>query len=247
MRIIVVNPNTTSSMTRKIGEAARAVASPGTDLRAVNPESGPASIEGYYDEAFSVPGLLAEIRAAPDADAFVLACFDDTGLDAARCLTEAPVIGIGEAAFHMASLLAGRFGVVTTLARSVPAIEHNLVRYGLASRCARVRASEVGVLDLERPGSDARARISAEIGRSLEEDRAEAIVLGCAGMADLAAALSAEHDVPVVDGVSAAVKLAESLVGLGLRTSKRGGYAPPRPKHYAGAFAGFAPASPAGD
>ena len=241
MRILVVNPNTTASMTRKIGQAAEAAASPGTTIGAVNPEFGPASIEGYYDEVFSIPGLLAEIQKAPDADAYVVACFDDTGLDAARCLTAAPVVGIGEAAFHLASLVGGQFSVVTTLSRSVPAIEHNLVKYGLASRCARVRASDVPVLDLEIPGSDGRARISAEIGRAIAEDRAEAIVLGCAGMADLAAALSREHGVPVVDGVGAAVKLAESLVSLGLRTSKRGGYAAPRPKTYSGLFRAFAP------
>ncbi|TGU42037.1 aspartate/glutamate racemase family protein, partial [bacterium M00.F.Ca.ET.146.01.1.1] len=97
---------------------------------------------------------------------------------------EAPVIGIGEAAFHLASLVAGKFSVVTTLARSVPAIEHNLAKYGLASRCAKVRSSEVAVLDLEQPGSNARHKISQEIARAIRDDRAEAIVLGCAGMAD---------------------------------------------------------------
>ena len=145
MRILVVNPNTTASMTRKIGAAADAVAGAGTEIVAVNPDFGPPSIEGYYDEVFSVPGLIAEMQKAPAMDAYVIACFDDTGLDAARSATAAPVVGIGEAAFHLASLVAGRFGVVTTLARSVPAIEHNLARYGLASRCTRVRASEVAV------------------------------------------------------------------------------------------------------
>lgn len=229
MRLLVVNPNTTGSMTRKIGAAARAVAAPGTEVLAVNPAQGPASIEGYYDEAISLAGLLDEVARQP-ADAVVIACFDDTGLDAVRCLTAAPAIGIGEAAFHVAALLAGKFSVVTTLSRSVPAIEHNLHRYGLDRRCARVRAAEVPVLDLEDPLSDAVARISAEIERAVAEDRCEAIVLGCAGMADLAASLSQRHGLPVIDGVASAVKLAESLVGLGLRTSKLGGYAPPRAK-----------------
>ncbi|HEY4909597.1 MAG TPA: aspartate/glutamate racemase family protein, partial [Methylomirabilota bacterium] len=158
----------------------------------------------------------------------------DTGLDAARVLARAPVVGIGEAAFHAASLVAGRFSVVTTLGRSVPAIEHNLTRYGLATRCARVRAAEVPVLALEDPGGDARARIEAEIDAAKREDRAEAIVLGCAGMADLAATLSVRHGLPVVDGVAAAVVLVEALVRLGLRTSKQGGYAPPRAKAVTG-------------
>ncbi len=151
-----------------------------------------------------------------------------------------PVVGIGEAAMHMATLLATKFTVVTTLAVSVPALEHNVHKYGFAHRCARVRACEVPVLELENPASDARTRISDEIARAKIDDRAEAIVLGCAGMADLAAALSAEHGLPVIDGVAAAVKLAESLHGLKLRTSKVGGYAPPRPKTYAGQFASAA-------
>jgi allantoin racemase len=241
MRLLVVNPNTTASMTEKIGAAARAVAAPGTEIVAVNPPSGPASIEGYYDEVFAIPGMIGEMQKAGPVDATIIACFDDTGLEAARSFSPAPVIGIGEAAFHMASLVAGKFSAVTTLSRSVPAIEHNLVRYGLMSRCARVRAADVAVLELEVPGSTARARISREIDRAIEEDRAEAIVLGCAGMADLAAELSREHGLPVVDGVAAAVKLAESLCALGLRTSKRGGYATPLAKAYAGTMRSFSP------
>ncbi|TIV11177.1 MAG: aspartate/glutamate racemase family protein, partial [Mesorhizobium sp.] len=213
-----------ASMTAKIGEAAASVASGATEIVAVNPADGPPSIEGYFDEIFAIPGIIAEMAKA-QADAYVIACFDDTGLDAARCATEAPVIGIGEAAFHMASLVAGKFSVVTTLARSVPAIEHNLAKYGLASRCAKVRSSDVAVLELERPGSNARHRISQEIARAIREDHAEAIVLGCAGMADLARSLSEEHGVPVLDGVVCAVTLAESLFKVGLKTSKIGGYA----------------------
>lgn len=232
MRILVVNPNTTASMTEKIGAAARRVASAGTEIQAVNPASGPASIEGFYDEAMSLSGLLAVIRDASEYDAVVIACFDDTGLDAARCLTEKPVIGIGEAAYHIASMISNRFSVVTTLARSVPALEHNLHRYGLIARCARVRSSEVAVLELERPGSDARDRISAEIGRAVAEDRAEAIVLGCAGMADLADTLAKVHGLPVLDGVTCAIGLAEAMVKLRILTSRVGGYSPP-PAHKA--------------
>ena len=243
MRILVVNPNTSAAMTEKIGAAARTVAAPGTEIIAVNPTDGPVSIEGYYDEVFSVPGLLAEIAKgeALGVSAHVIACFDDTGLEAARSLASAPVIGIGEAAFHLASLVAHRFAVVTTLSRSIPAIETNLVKYGLASRCAKVRACEVPVLALDDPASNASAQISAEIERARHEERAEAIVLGCAGMADLAARLTEHHGLPVIDGVASAVKLAEACGALGLKTSKIGAYATPLSKTYLGAFAAFAP------
>ncbi len=243
MEILVVNPNTTASMTDKIRAAAEAAASPGTQVTAVNPGVGPASIEGFYDEALAVPGLLAEVAKgeARRVAGHVIACFDDTGLEAARTLARAPVVGIGEAAFHVAALVAGRFSVVTTLGRSIPAIEFNLLKYGLAARCGRVRAAEVPVLALEDRNSDARRRIEVEIEAAKREDRAEAIVLGCAGMVDLAAALSARHGLPVVDGVTAAVVLIESLVRLGLATSKVGGYAAPLPKVVAGLSVLFPP------
>jgi len=236
MEILVVNPNTTVSMTDKIRRAAESVAGGATRIVAVSSATGPESIEGFYDEALAVPGLLAEIARgeARGVAGHVIACFDDTGLDAARALARAPGGGIGEAAFHLASLVAGRFSVVTTLGRSIPALEANLLRYGLAARCARVRAAEVPVLALETRALEACRQIDAEIEAAMREDRAEAIVLGCAGMADLAAELAARHGLPVVDGVVAAVTLVESLARLGLATSKRGGYAPPIPKRVTG-------------
>lgn len=243
MNIIVINPNTTAVMTSRIAATAQTVAQPGTHIIAIQPSAGPASIEGYADEAMAVPHMLEAMFAAQtqhtEVAGYVIACFDDTGLDAARCVLDAPVVGIGEAACHLASLIAARFSVVTTLGRSVSPIEHNLVKYGLASRCARVRAAEVAVLDLEDAASDAYAEISNEVRIALKEDRAEAIVLGCAGMTNLAERLSNEHGVPVIDGVGAAVKLIESLAGLGLRTSKRTTYAPPRAKAYAGNLPNF--------
>ena len=241
MKILIVNPNTSASMTQRIGVAARAVAASGFEILAANPASGPVSIEGYFDEAFAVPGMIEEIikGEAEGAKAFIIACFDDTGLEAARCRVAGPVIGIGEAAFHLASLVAHRFSVVTTLSRSIAPIETNLMKYGLDRRCARVRACEVPVLALEDEASGAREKLSDEIRRAKKEDGAEAIVLGCAGMADLAASLTREHDLPVIDGIVASVKLVESLVALGLRTSKLGAYASPLAKPFTGVFAQF--------
>jgi allantoin racemase len=232
VHVFIVNPNTTASMTAKIGEAARSVAAPGTEITAVNPEIGPASIEGHYDEALCVPPMLElfERGFAGGADAGVIACFDDPGLYAVRELTTRPVLGICEAAMLAASVVASRFSVVTTLGRAVPIVEALAQRYGMAAKCRRVRAAEVPVLALEEEGSAARARVEEEVARAVAEDGAEAVILGCAGMADLARALTAEVGVPVVDGVAAATKLAEAMAGLGLQTSKVGAFALPRAK-----------------
>ena len=243
MRVLVVNPNTTASMTATIAAAARSAAAPGTEIVAVTSKMGPASIEGYYDEALAVPGLLAEIAQAGrlEAQAAVIACFDDTGLDAARAMADVPVIGLCEAAVATASFIAQRFSVVTTLERSRVPIEALVQRYGAAARC-KVRAADIPVLSLEDAASDAQAKLRREIAAAIADDRAEAVILGCAGMADLAALLSQEFALPVIDGVSAAVKQAEALVGLGLSTSKRGAYAPPLAKPYAGLLRAFEPA-----
>jgi allantoin racemase len=242
MRVLVVNPNTTASMTAQIRTAAEGAAGPGTVIDCVNPAMGPASIEGYYDEAFALPGLIEEMIAGErrGADAAVIACFDDTGLDAARSVALAPVIGIGEAASHAASMVGLRFSVVTTLSRSIPVIEDNLLRYGLAQRCGRVRASELPVLALEN-NAVAEERIGVEIETALAQDGSDCIVLGCAGMADLAQRFSRRFQVPVIDGVAAGVAFAVALARLGLKTSKASGYATPVPKTYTGLFSRFAP------
>ena len=235
MKIKVVNPNSTASMTDKIRRCAEALAAPGTQVIATNPATSPASIEGHCDGAMAVPGLLAEIAKgdAEGCDGFVVACFDDTGLDACREVARGPVLGICEAAMHAASMIATSFSVVTTLSRSVPIIEDLVVKYGMERRCRKVRASDLPVLALEEKGGRAREVIRDEIRRAVAEDRCEVVILGCAGMTDLTDWLSAETGVPVIDGVAVAVKMVEALVGAGLKTSKTGAYAAPRAKETA--------------
>ena len=211
MRLCFINPNSTVSMTAKIASAARAAASPGTEIIALTSSTGPASIQGREDGDAAVPGLLALIADHADAmDAFVIACFDDTGLFEARRLTHKTVIGIGEAAFLAAREGERRFSVVTTLSVSIPVIAANIEAYGFAKDCITVRASEVPVLELEREGSAARETVATEIARALAQDRPDAIVLGCAGMADLAQDYAARFGLPVIDGVVSAVRLLEA-------------------------------------
>lgn len=243
MRILVINPNTTLSMTEKIGDAARFVAAPGTEITAVSPDKGPVSIEGHYDEAYCVPGVVeTAIQGSGDGyDGFVLACFDDPGLHSCRTAVAQPVVGICEAAMHSATMIASSFSVVSTLARSVPVIEDLGLRYGMERRLKRVWAADIPVLALEEEGSDARERVRDAVIRAVKEDQSECVILGCAGMADLTTWLTKETGVPVLDGVACAVKMVEGLISLGLGSSKVGGYAWPRAKSYTGDFAPYAP------
>ena len=232
-RIWVVNPNTTRAMTDAIEKCAMAVVAPGTTVTGITPTSGPPSIESHYDEAMSVPGVLAAVRRGEQegVDGYVIACFGDPGLDAAREVARGPVIGIAEAAMHTASHLGRGFSVVTTLARTTGRAAELAERYGMQRFCLGVHACDIPVLDLDA-NPDARKIVTEACREAVESDGSDVVVLGCAGMADMCAAISAELGVPVVDGVAAATLTVQSLVTMGLGTSKRGEFATPPQKDY---------------
>ena len=232
MRLCIINPNSTEAMTAKIIAAARSVAAAHVEIEGRTAHGAPASIEGQYDEIMCAPHLLREVAAAEasQCDAIVVACFDDPAIGACREIASGPVIGLCEAGIKAASMIATSFSIVTTLPRSVPLIEHLVHGYGLSFQCRKVRSVNLPVLALDEPGSNARALLRDEILRAIDEDGAEAVVLGCAGMADLAQVLSEETGIPVIDGVAAATKFAEALVGARMKTSKIGAYAAPRQK-----------------
>jgi allantoin racemase len=219
MRILIINPNTTASMTDTIGMAAAKAASDGTTIFAVNPEHGPASIQGPEDGEAALPGLFAVfdryMTSEDPFDAVIIACFDDTGLGELRARSDAPITGIGEAAYRLAAETAAPFSVVTTLAVSIPVLEHNIKSYGLAAECARVRASEIPVLDLELHPEQSLSRIGSEIAVAMKYDQCRSIVLGCAGMADMARMLEKGYSIPVIEGVSAAVAWCERQAASG--------------------------------
>ena len=240
MLITVINPNTSWDMTGSIEWSAREVAGPDTVIRAVCPVMGPASIESHYDETLAVPGVLAEIAVGEEvgADGYVIACFGDPGLDAARELATGPVVGVAEAAMHAASFLGRGFSVVTTLARTCGRAWDLADRYGMRQFCLGVHACDIPVLELD--GNPAAVKTITEACRTaLDTDGSDAIVLGCAGMSTLCAEISAELGVPVVDGVQAALLTVQSLVTMGLRTGSRGEFAPPGAKPYSGILRDF--------
>lgn len=232
MHIHLINPNSTASMTAQALESALLVKHDHTHISAANPTDTPVSIEGGADEAMAVPGMLAEIRKGEvlGVDAYVIACFDDPGLHAAREVARGPVIGICRAAIQVAMTISRRFSVITTLPRSVAIIEDLVSDYGADHHCRKVRAIDLPVLALEEDLYKAEQLLLREIERAKAEDGAESIVLGCAGMSSLCERLKEATGVPVIDGVTAAVKIAEALVGAGYATSKVNSYDYPRVK-----------------
>jgi len=235
MRILVVNVNTSRTMTEVIGEAARRYASAGTQIAALRPYFGPEAVDCSFESYLSAVAVMDRVLDYDEPyDAVVLAGFGEHGRDGIAELIEQPVVEICEASAHVAMMIGRAYSVVTTLQRSVPAIEDRLRLAGLWDRCASVRASGLSTLDVDNDPAGAVRAIVAEAAAAVETDHAEVICLGCAGMAGLEEAITTELHVPVIDGVGAAVRLAEAIVGLGLTTSKLSTYARPEPKQIIG-------------
>jgi allantoin racemase len=231
MRILVVNVNTSTAMTAVIASAARRAASPGTEIVALTPRFGPEAVDSAFESYLSAVAVMDRVVTYDGAfDAVVLAGFGEHGRDGLAELVTVPVVEIAEAAAHVAMLIGRGYSVVTTLARSVPAVEDRLHLAGLAGRCVSVRAAGLGTAELDADPAAAVGAIVEAARRAVSDDGAEVICLGCAGMAGLDEAVAAAVDVPVVDGTGAAVRLAETLVALGLRTSKISTFAPPPPR-----------------
>lgn len=201
-------------------------ASPGTEISVANIAEGPRSIESEYEEAMSVPGILALVQEAEQdgCDAAISDCFGDPGVRPGREVVSIPVIGPAEASFLLAAGLGQRFSVVTVLKSVVPMIEHLVHAAGVGSRLASIRTIDIPVLDLQ----DAEAMKKAlyrEMVSAIQDDDAHVLVLGCTGMMGVAEELQAKlhkagFEVPVVSPTAAAVRLAETMVRMGVRHSR---------------------------
>jgi allantoin racemase len=171
---------------------------------------------------------------AKNTDGFVIACYGDPGVHAAREITDIPVVGIAEASMYMACLVAPKFSIISILDRCDYTLEQMLYEYGMERRCASIRATGLSVLEAETDPEKTIRELTRQSEIAIKEDHAEALLLGCAGMVPFTKELEQKFGVPVFDGVIAAVKILEGLIGLGKKTSKIRTYAPPAPKEYVG-------------
>ena len=231
MKILVINGNTSVEMTEDIDRVAKKYARPDTEVTTISPAYGPRSIEGHFEEYIAALAVVEEVaRYKDDYDAFILACYSDPGLAACREITDKPVLGIAESSMHLASQLGHKFSIVTVLPRVRPLLE-NLVRYiGLETKCASIRCTDLSVLEVESGPERAIRELTLEAKKAVEEDGAEVICLGCAGMGPLDKRIEKEVGVPVLDGTVSAVKTAEILYDYKLKTSKAAAFAWPEKK-----------------
>ena len=232
MRILVINPNTSESMTEHIRQELEKIKRPDTELTVLNPEHGPVSIESAYDEALAGPPTLELVRQGNEEgyDAIVLACFSDPSLDAAREISDIPVIGIEEATMHIAAMLGHKFSVTTAFSNRVPTRELHARLRGVESAYASTLVMNMSVLDMDAHPEEAKVRIRDLARKAVEQDGAEVIILGCAGLAGYAEDVERELGVVVLDPTAVAFKIAEAIADLGLRHSKVGRFARPPAK-----------------
>lgn len=225
----MINPNTTVEMTKQIERELNRLKGDDTVLEVTNPSSGPGAVASNYDEIVAGFELLRMVQAAEDDgyDAIIIACFSDPAIVAAKELCDIPVVGIAEASMHMACMLGSKFTILTTSRKRIPS-KALYVRYnGLESRLASVRALGVSVVETSHEPGKTKEAILNVAREAIEEDGAEVIILGCAGMAGYGKELEEELGVPVLDPNAVALKMAEAMVDLGLKPSKAGLFAHP--------------------
>jgi allantoin racemase len=234
MKIIVINPNTSRSMTDHIRQELLPLKRPDTELTVTCPAKGPDTIECAYDEALAVPPTLELIRQAnrEGYQAAIIACFSDPGLQAAKEISTVPVIGIQEASLHVAAMLGARFSIMTPRRTRIAAKREEVHRRGMSHFLASARSLDLSVAETDIDPEGTKRRVLTVARQAVEDDGAEVIILGCAGMAGYAAEIEAQLGVRVIDPTAVALKVAEALVDLGLTHSKIGLFAAPPPKTY---------------
>lgn len=228
MRIRVINPVITKEWEEETLDTYRSAASAGTEVTVVTLDWGTPSVEGHVAESLVTPDIIAKAIEAEHAgiDAVVVDCMGDPGVEACREAVDIPVIGPAEASMHLAAMLGHRFSVLTVVDTLIPVVERQARRYGVADKLASVRSFNVPVLDLASDQGATFDAVMAVAEAAVRQDGAHVLIPGCTGLAGFAPRIQEELarrgcEVPVLDPPPVALKLAESIVSLGLRHSRR--------------------------
>jgi len=234
MKIMVINPNTSQSMTDHLRLELDRIKRPDTQLTVVCPTKGPETIESAYEEAYAIPPTLELVKKANQEgyDAVILACFSDPGLEPAKEISQIPVVGIEESTLHMAAMLGAKFCILTPKKERIASKKTHVHKHGLDYFLASVRSLDLSVAETDAEPEKTKRRVFEVAQKAVEEDGAEVIILGCAGMAGYAEEIEKKLRVKVLDPSAVALKVAEAMVDLRLTQSKRGLFATPPEKTY---------------
>jgi len=231
MKILVANPNTSSGITDRLVAAGRLVAGPGTELLPMTASRGVPYIATRAEAAIGSAvflEMLAERRGT--FDAAICAAFGDQGLGGARELFDFPVVGMAEAAMLVACTLGRSFGIVSFSKSLEPWFAEIVAWHGLSGRCAAIRTLDEAFKSIDEVQEEKEQRLVELANRTVANDQADVIILAGAPLAGLADKIRERVPVPLVDGIQAAVVLAEGLVRLKPRKATTGTFRRPGPK-----------------
>jgi Asp/Glu/hydantoin racemase len=235
MELLIVNPNISDSVSALIRDEALRSASPGTGIEVATARAGVAYIETRFEAmlgAHAAAQVVAERWRGKDA--VIVAAFGDPGLAALREVLPCPVTGLTEAALASACLMGQRFSIVAISRRIRAWYAETVAAYRLEGRLASIRGLDEALPDIGTVQDDQGERLVELAARCVAEDGADVIVLAGAPLAGLARRVKGRLPVPVVDGVSSAVRHAETLVALAAGRASAGSFAPPPAKAHAG-------------
>jgi allantoin racemase len=231
MNISIINGNTNQKISDIIENSTKSICSHGSNIRVITPDTGPMTVENALDGLVSSIGVIQEIiKNQDETDAFIIGCFSDPGLFAAREITDKPVIGIAQASMVVAIQLGYRFTILSPLRRLKPVLMDLVRRYGFEANCSGVRTVEFGVSD----AADHKQLVVdafIEAGKqAIEIDGADVLILGGAVLSGTEKILSNQLGLPVLDPIKCAIGQAETIVNMRLKTSKTNGFSYPQKK-----------------
>ena len=219
IEICIINPHATTKSNEKLKNCAIKIIDPNSNIY-ISQENLENDYFSHHLETTNVSSLLKQIENNNSSDAFIIASYEDIGVETIRKVTSKPVIGIGEASFYTANIIANKFSVITNISQSHEALKNNLIKYDMDHKCVSLKSIEVPILDMETMSKSNLKKLEHEIERTISEDEPEAIIITSAGILELSKDLGQKFNFPFIEGITAATALIENLTKLELNIKK---------------------------
>mgnify|MGYP001350447768 FL=1 len=219
IEICIINPHATTKSNEKLKNCAIKIVDSNSNIF-ISQENLENDYFSHHLETTNVSSLVKEIENNNSSDAFIIASYEDIGVETIRKVTSKPVIGIGEASFYTANIIANKFSVITNISQSHEALKNNLIKYDMDHKCVSLKSIEVPILDMETMSKSNLKKLENEIERTISEDEPEAIIITSAGILKLSKGLGEKFNFPFIEGITAATALIENLTKLELNIKK---------------------------
>lgn len=224
-KILVINPVADSRWNKTDGDYLKKIAGKDTLIEVINIKKGPKTIESFYDESFALPEILMIAREIKNQyDGIMINCFLDPGLKSAREVCDIPVVGPGESAIILASMLGHNFSIISVKKNMIPLLEIKVASLGLLKKLSSVECIDISVSELENNSSQTEEAIIGVIDRAIKKNNIEVAILGCTGMLSLYSKVAKRVSIPVVEPAATALKMLEIFIDLKISHSKTGLY-----------------------